>query len=121
ARRFPDAHLLPRNDTEAEAHVVSWMSFIASTVHPARRQGLEHARKIYALADERLGKREWVVGKYSIAHIHLFRLFWRFSNSLKPPAEEFPNLTGPYERMMVRPAVKRTCDVEAAIGYELPA
>jgi glutathione S-transferase len=121
ARRFPDSNLLPRDDIEAEARVVSWMSFIASTVHPARRQGLEHARKIYALADARLGKREWAVGTYSIADIHLFRLFWRFRNSLKPPAEEFPNLIAHYERMMARHAVQKTCAVEAGIGYELPA
>ena len=121
ARRFPESQLLPTNDSEAESHVVSWMSFIASTVHPARRQGLEHARKIYALTDARLGKREWAVDKYSIADIHLFRLFWRFCNSLKPTVEEFPNLTAHYERMMARPAVKRTCAVEAEIGYELPA
>ena len=43
ARRYPDAGLLPRDDPEAEARVVSWMSFIAATVHPARRQGLEYA------------------------------------------------------------------------------
>ena len=121
AKRFPESNLLPKGDVEAEAHVVSWMSFIASTLHPARRQGLEHARKIYALADARLGKHEWAVRKYSIADIHLFRLFWRFRNSLKPPAEEFPNLTDHYERMMARPAVQRTCEVEAEIGYELPA
>src|SRR4029453_7525945 len=35
ARRFPEAALLPK-DIEAEAQVISWMSFIASTVHPAR-------------------------------------------------------------------------------------
>lgn len=120
AKRFPESNLLPR-EIEAEAQVISWMSFIASTVHPARRQGLEHARKIYALADARLGKHEWAVGKYSIADIHLFRLFWRFRNSLKPPAEEFPNLTDHYERMMARPAVEKTLGVEAGIGYELPA
>src|SRR5271154_6710383 len=39
ARRFPEAHLLPAGDIEAEAQVVSWMSFIASTIHPARRVG----------------------------------------------------------------------------------
>ena len=39
ARRFPEAGLLPMDDIEAEAQVVSWMSFIAATVHPARRQG----------------------------------------------------------------------------------
>src|SRR5215469_15847103 len=38
ARQFPEAGLLPQyGDTEAEARVISWMSFIASTIHPARR------------------------------------------------------------------------------------
>src|SRR5579862_8612918 len=77
ARRFPAAGLLPEGDVEAEAQVVSWMSFIASTIHPARRQGLEHARAVYALADKRLGNNDWAVaGRYSIADIHLFRLYW---------------------------------------------
>ena len=48
ARRYPEADLLPTNDVESEAQVVSWMSFIAATVHPARRQGADHARRIYA-------------------------------------------------------------------------
>lgn len=122
ARRFPDANLLPAGDPEAEAQVVSWMSFIAATVHPARRQGLEHARGIYALADRRLGPRDWAVGDAcSIADIHLFRLFWRFRNSLHPPADEFPNLETHYARMMARHAVQATIAAETAIGYELPA
>lgn len=121
AKRFPEAGLLPQDDIEAEAQVVSWMSFIAATVHPARRQGLEHAQAIYALADKRLGSREWAVGRYSIADIHLFRLFWRFRASLNPAPSALPNLEAHYQRMMARPAVKRTCEIEAAIGYELPA
>ena len=75
ARRFPQAGLLPTGDVESEARVVSWMSFIAATVHPARRQALEHARRVYAVADQRLGEQDWAVGRYSIADIHLFRLF----------------------------------------------
>ncbi len=120
ARTYPDAGLLP-DDAEAQAQVISWMSFIAATVHPARRQGLEQARKIYALADQRLGPRDWAVGdRYSIADIHLFRLFWRFFNSLKPPAEEFPNLKRLHDKVLQRPAVQRTLEVEGAVGYELP-
>src|SRR6201997_728914 len=34
AKRFPEAGLLPPG-VEAEAHAVSWMSFIASTLHTA--------------------------------------------------------------------------------------
>jgi len=121
ARRFPDAGLLPKGDIEAEAHVVSWMSFIASTLHPARRQGLDHVREVYKVADRRLGS-GWVLGeRYSIADIHLFRLYWRMFNSLKPASGEFPSLDAHYARMMARPAVKKTIEVETAVGYELPA
>jgi glutathione S-transferase len=122
ARRFPDARLLPVGDIEAEAQVVSWMSFIASSIHPARRQGLEHAREVWAVADRRLGKNEWAVGERpSIADIHLFRLYWRFRPSLAPAPGDFPGIQAHYARMMERPAVKKTIEVESKIGYELPA
>ena len=120
ARRFPEAGLLAE-DAEGQGQVVSWMSFIAATLHPARRQGLEHAQTIYALADGRLGGRAWALGdRYSIADIHLFRLFWRFRASLNPAAGMFPALEAHHLRMMARPAVARTIGVEAAVGYELP-
>jgi glutathione S-transferase len=121
ARRFPEAGLWPEGDLEAEAQGISWMSFIASTIHPARRQGVQRCNAVFAIAEQRLGRRDWVLGRYSVADIHLFRLYWRFVNSRYPEAEAFPNLTAHYERMMARPAVQRTCAAEAAIGYELPA
>jgi len=120
ARRFPHAELLPLDDVEADAQALSWMSFAASTLHPARRHGIEHARDVWRIAERRLGN-SWALGRYSIADIHLFRLYWRFANSLRPAAEEFPNLTAHYARMMARPAVQRTIEIEAAIGYELPS
>jgi glutathione S-transferase len=97
------------------------MSFVASTLHPARRQGLEHAMTVYAQADQRLGDGSWAVGEYSIADIHLFRLYWRFAASLKPPPGAFPRLEAHHARMLARPAVIRTIKAEAAVGYELPA
>jgi len=121
ARRYPEAGLLPRDDVEAEAQVVSWMSFIASTLHPARRRGMDYVKEVWSIADRRLGGRDWVLDRFSIADIHLFRLYWRIVGSLKPEAGTFPSLTAHYERMMARPAVQRTCEIEAAIGYELPA
>jgi glutathione S-transferase len=121
ARRFPDAKLLPSDDIEAEAQVISWMSFIASTLHPARQKGLDHARQAYGIADKRLGS-GWILGeRYSIADIHLFRLYWRLFNSLKPSPGTFPNLDAHYARMMARPAVQQTIAAESAVGYELPA
>src|ERR1700674_4086669 len=71
AKRYPDAGLLPRDDLEADAQALSWMSFCASTLHPARGRGAEHALKISAIADRRLGN-SWALGDtYSIADIHL--------------------------------------------------
>jgi glutathione S-transferase len=119
ARRFPDAGLLPHDDIEAEAQALSWMSFAASTLHPARQRGLDYAREVWGIADQRLGS-GWASETYSIADIHLFRLYWRFANSLKPAAEEFPSLTSHYRRMIARHAVQRTIEIESKIGYELP-
>ena len=121
ARRFPEANLWPSGDIQQEAQAISWMSFIAATVHPARGRGGDYAMSIFGLADQRLGNRTWALGDhYSIADIHLFRLYWRFVNALKLPKGSFPNLETHHDRMMARPAVKRTIEVESAIGYELP-
>ncbi len=120
ARSHPEAKLLPQDDPETEAQIVSWMSYIASTIHPARREGIEAARAVYKVADRRLGTGGWITGQYSIADIHLFRLFWRFRNSLEPAPGDFPNIEAHYERMMARPAVKKTIEIEEKIGYVLP-
>ncbi len=121
ARQYPAVRLFPFGDIEAETQVISWMSFVAATLHPARRQGPDHARGIYQLAEQRLGNNHWAVGDYSIADIHLFRLFWRFRGSPGADWSAFPSLNGHYDRMMQRPAVQKTLAVEAAIGYALPA
>ena len=120
AKRFPEAGLWPAGGLEAEAQAISWMSFIAATIHPARRIGVERWKEVFGIAEKRLGGREWTVERYSIADIHLFRLFWRFVNSVKPEPGDFPGLSAHYERMMARPAVLRTIEIEGAIGYALP-
>ena len=120
ARRFPKADLFPEGDLEAEAQIISWMSFIASTIHPARRIGVERWKEVFAIAEKRLARRDWAVGRYSIADIHLFRLFWRFFNSVHPARETYPGLCAHYDRMMVRPAVRRVLEIESAVGYQLP-
>ena len=120
AKRFPDAGLLPPDDIEAEAQALSWMSFIASTLHLARKHGVDCAKQVYGIADRRLGD-GWAIGRYSIADIHLFRVYWWLANSFHPAPETFPNLSAHYARMMARPAVQRTIEVESAVGYELPA
>ena len=118
ARQYPEASLLPQyGDSEGEARVISWMSFIASSIRAGRRLGdehwrelflHEHWREVFRLADVRLGRNDWAVGRYSIADIHLFRLFWRFVDTLHPTLSDYPNLSAHYDRMMARNAVKKT-------------
>ena len=115
ARRYPESRLWPDGDLEAEAQVISWMSFISATVQPSRLQGIERAREVFGIADARVGNREWVVGIYSIADIHLFRLYWRFLSWFHRAPEEFPNLAAHYHRMMARHAVQRTLEIEARL------
>ena len=119
ARRFPETGLLP-DDPLAEAQAVSWMSFAASTLHPARRQGEAHVTEVWSLAERKLGDRDWVLGRYSIADIHLFRLYWRMVNAPRPRPQGLKRLDSLYDRMMARPAVQRTIEIERGIGYELP-
>lgn len=120
ALRFPEAGLLPDGIAQ-QAQVFSWMSFIAATIHPARTAGADRTRAVLGQAEHRLGARDWAVGgRMTIADIHLFRLFWRLRNAFGLDAEQFPALVAHHDRMMARPAVARTCAVEAAIGYELP-
>ena len=85
----------------------------------AKRRGSIAALKAM---EGHLAGREFLVGeRYSIADIHLFRLFWRFVDSLHPQPSLYPNLSRHYDRMMTRPAVQRTLETEAKVGYNLPA
>jgi len=72
------------------------MSFIASTIHPARRIGgvraeryvfegsLERWKDVFETAEKRLERRDWAVGRFSIADIRLFGLYWRSSSQHTP-------------------------------------
>src|SRR5260221_3446741 len=92
ARAYPKANLLPAGDPQAEAQVVSSIAFIASAIHPARQAGLERAREVWLLAEQRLGENDWAGGgRYSIADIPLFRLYWRFRGGLDLKPTEFPS------------------------------
>jgi glutathione S-transferase len=124
AKAHPGANLLPANDPETEAQAISWMSFVASGIHPVARLGGEAVKNAWTNAEKKFAFTSkgsgWALGRYSIADIHLFRLYWRMVNRPNPPTG-FPLMDGLLERMMARPAVKKTIEAEAAIGYELPA
>ena len=93
------------------------MSFAASAIHPSRGVGPERVHEVWQIAEKRLAGREWSVGNaYSIADIHLFRLYWRMREPLKLKAEDTPAVYALYERVLARPAVKKTlADEKVAI------
>lgn len=116
ARTHPAAKLWPEGDLEAEAQAISWMSFVASTMHGSRSKGPEHVVSAFTVANTRLGDRPWAIGNYSVADIHLFRVFWRFSTTVEGLAGKFPALEAHAERMMARPAVQKAMAVEKTYG-----
>ena len=123
AKRYPEANLLPANDPETEAQAISWMSFIAAHIHPVARLGGDYVKNAWTIAEKKFAMSskggDWALGQYSIADIHLFRLYWRMVNRPNP-ATGFPRMDRLLARMMARPAVKKTIEAEVALGYELP-
>lgn len=117
ARRFPAAGLLPTDDPEAEAQIISWMSFLASSAHPAWRGDPDDARSVYGIAEARIGPQGWAVGDHpTIADIHLFRLFWRFHAMADLQRSDFPRLFAHLDRMLARPAVQKVIAIEADLA-----
>jgi glutathione S-transferase len=115
ARLFPDADLWPQGDLEAKTRVVSWMSFAASTMHGARKEGATGIAEAFDVANKKLGTDEWCVGRYSIADIHVFRIFWRFRREIDAAPGTYPALESHHDRMLDRPAVIRALELET--GY----
>lgn len=116
AGKYPKAGLWPEGDLEAEAQAVSWMSFAASRIHPARGQGPDAMKVVFGLAETRLAGRDWAVGRYSVADIHLFRLYWRFRPTLELPKGTWPGLEAHEARMLARPAVQQALAAEKKFG-----
>jgi glutathione S-transferase len=112
--KYPQAKLLPES-LEDKAQALSWMSFLASTVHRSAKDEAD-ARAALALAQQRLGASEWVLGNYSAVDIFLFRVFWRIGGRYKFAAGEFSALEAHQARVMARPAVIKTLAAEKEIA-----
>lgn len=116
ARKHPTAGLWPDGDLEAEAEVISWMSFVASTMHGSRARGPEHVTNAFAVANKKLGDRQWAIGRFSIADIHLFRVYWRFRPAMDEALGTYPALEAHHDRMLARPSVQKALTVEKTYG-----
>jgi len=116
AHKYPESGLWPVGDLEAQAEVISWMSFTASTMHGSRIQGPEAIADAFHVANSKLGDRDWAIGRFSIADIHLFRVFWRFLSTIDAAPGTFPALEAHRDRMLARPSVQKAMEIEE--GYQ---
>ena len=114
AKKFPAAKLWPEGNLEDEAEVISWMSFAASTMHGSRAKGPEHVVSAFEVANKKLGDRQWAIGRFSIADIHIFRVYWRFRPGIDAKPGTYPALEAHHDRMLARPAVQKAMTAEKA-------
>jgi glutathione S-transferase len=112
ARKYPAARLWPEGCLEDEAEVISWMSFAASTMHGSRARGSEHVTNAFAVANRKLADLQWAIGRFSIADIHLFRVYWRFRSAIDAAPVTYPALEAHHDRMLARPAVQKALAIE---------
>lgn len=113
-RKYPASGLWPEGDLDAEAEVISWMSFAASTLHGSRVKGPEHVAAAFAVANRKLGDKTWAIGRFSIADIHLFRVYWRFRPGIEAAPGTYPALEAHHDRMLARPSVQKALAAEKA-------
>lgn len=116
ARKYPAAKLWPAGDIGPEAEVISWMSFTASTLHGSRAKGNEAMAAAFAVANQKLGDRQWAIGRFTIADIHLFRVYWRFRPGMDAAPGTYPALEAHHDRMLARPSVQQALATEKTYG-----
>jgi len=133
ARRYPKAKLLP-DDIDGETRVLETMDYVVGTIHghgytrifttanysaneadhaAIQARGREIVATGFAVMNEVLAGKDYVVGDFSIADAALFYVeFWADKIKLELP----PNCQAHYQRMLQRPVVRRVLLEE---GYRL--
>jgi glutathione S-transferase len=133
ARRYPKSALLPEH-IDDEVRVLETMGYVTSTIHgqgytrifttsaysaneseheAIQMQGREIIAKGFAVMNEILANRDYIVGSFSLADAALFYVeFWADKIKLELP----PNCLAHYRRMLQRPAVRRVLMEE---GYRV--
>jgi glutathione S-transferase len=133
ARRYPKAKLLPE-DIDSEARVIETLDYVVGTIHgqgytrifttsnysaneaefeSIQARGREIVNAGFAVMNELLAGKDFVVGSFSIADAALFYVeFWADKIKLALP----PNCQAHYQRMLQRPAVRQVLLEE---GYRI--
>ena len=133
ARRYPKSKLLPE-DIDGEARVIETLDYVVGTIHgqgytrifttsnysaneaefeSIQARGREIVNEGFAVMNEMLAGKDYVVGSFSIADAALFYVeFWADKIKLALP----PNCQAHYQRMLQRPAVRQVLLEE---GYRI--
>ena len=130
ARSNPAAGLLP-DAIEAQTHAFEYLDYCVATLHmqgfarifrpenfstdpsgeaASKARGKEMVGKGFAIMDQALAGKEYLVGSFSIADAALFYVeFWA---AARVKLELPPNCAAHYQRMLARPAVQRMVEQE---------
>lgn len=132
----PEKRLLPARNTVERAQAESWLSFVASDLHPTIIEYIykalpatkEQKDKTIALYDQRVARRlrvledrlveqDYILGdRYSVIDGYaLVVLNWSVPADLSLAA--YPNIRAYMERLEARPAIRRVREVEGPITW----
>lgn len=135
ARRFPQAELAPAESVREQAEMDYWLSFLTGDLHPAfypvfmtqryttardeaalkavRDAALAVVRKRYAIMEQRLSGRRWLLGdKRSIVDAYAFPMERWGGKTLEGGLDDFPNVKAHHDAMAADPAAQRALAAE---------
>jgi len=96
------------------------MSFIASTVHPVRRQGLDHVTEVWSLANLKLVDKGWAL-RPTRSSTSPFPALLAHDQRAAVPCVGIGELRCPLRDHDGASGVQWTIEIESRIGYELPS
>ncbi len=125
ADRKPESGLVPANGSLERYRVQETLGYINSEIHKTysplfnpktsdevRKDRLEYLHKRYALVDEWLDGKSYLVGdRFSIADAYLFTVT-NWANPVKLDLSAYPNLLAFQARVAARPAVQAALKAE---------
>ncbi len=132
----PEKKLLPARNTIDRAQAESWLSFIASDLHPtlieyiykalpATEEEKEKTKALYdkrvarrlKVLEDRLAERDYILGdQYSVIDGYaLIVLNW--SVPAQVALDPYPNIRAYMERLEARPAIRRVREAEGQISW----
>jgi glutathione S-transferase len=129
--RHAEAGFAPAPGSKLRGEFYKWLTWLTNTIQPDmicwfyperfvpaadverfKLTTLERLMPRFALLDEHLGDREWIVGEQITAvDLYAFMLS-RWTRNMPRRARDLPNLRRLLDRVMARPATRTTYEVE---------